>query len=238
MYQKYLAMVDKYRLFPKFQLERHVDTIFGIYLPEILDTHFKEKNNFSSAAIIPEFPISKKILLDEYSKDDARSIDFLVLSDNDDEAIFVEIKTDMRSRNDKQEGDYSKLLNVKFDEVVKKLIKTIQSSKYKTKYVMLINELHKYNIIHIDRQFFKTFIDSGKIFTKYINEIRVVENNRICKMLYIMPIQDDNSKNDCIPFDEIIHNRKIDPDFRKYLEIWKYGVSKTVRDRIAEFYRE
>ena len=47
-------MLDTWRHFPKYQLERRADLYFALFLPDILESHYGVKFN---REVIPEFPL-------------------------------------------------------------------------------------------------------------------------------------------------------------------------------------
>lgn len=53
-----LMQLDEWRHLPAYQLERRVDVLFGMFLPEILQEQGIVPQN-SSVEVIPEFPLHK-----------------------------------------------------------------------------------------------------------------------------------------------------------------------------------
>ena len=57
--ERVLALMDKWRHLPAYQLERRADVLFATFLPEVLK---KERFCTNDLNLIPEFPIKKSIL--------------------------------------------------------------------------------------------------------------------------------------------------------------------------------
>lgn len=130
--------LEKWRNFPKYQLERRLDIFISLYLPEILKKGIDElqyaKIDEIKKNMYPEFPLKK-------TKD--RS------SDNADYAVFIEktiylieLKTDTNSINDKQIKYYNNTLNNKtVEDIFEDIIEIENKSDKYEKYDFLLNEL-------------------------------------------------------------------------------------------------
>jgi len=88
-------LLDQWRHFPAYQLERRADIFFALYLPGIVEHALGVKVD---SRVIPEFPIRK-----QHSRRSTK-VDYLALSDDRSAAFLIELKTEMRSRNRRQDA--------------------------------------------------------------------------------------------------------------------------------------
>jgi len=188
---KYFEMLIDWKKLPAYRFEPRLDSIIGYYLPEIVRDHVKDiykdiNKDINIKGIIPEFPIRKGTILENIFNEEALRVDFLLISENGPNYL-VEIKTDSKSRNDKQDG-YLELAKEKKLKALINGIKSIYSkTKSKDKYEHLIDKLEGLKLIK-------------KIDKKYDNFEFIGENKDI-KILYVQPSQ--NGKDDIIDFKQI-----------------------------------
>lgn len=130
--------LEKWRNFPKYQLERRLDIFISLYLPVILKKKVPELQNVEIDEIkknmYPEFPLKKQ---DDCSSDNADYAAFI------EKTIYlIELKTDTNSINDTQIKYYNYTLNNKTTKDIFEDIIEIEnkSGKYE-KYDFLLNEL-------------------------------------------------------------------------------------------------
>jgi len=94
--------MDAWRHLPKYQLERRSDIFFSLYLPEVLEA----KLGFPiHPQVVPEFPVHKATIYSDHRGDDCCNIDYLALSADGSQPLYVELKTDQASRR-VQQDDY------------------------------------------------------------------------------------------------------------------------------------
>ena len=88
-------LLDRWRHLPAYQLERRADIFFALYLPGIVEHVLGVPVD---PRVIPEFPIRK-----EYSRRSTKA-DYFLLSRDGSSAFLVELKTEMKSRNRRQDA--------------------------------------------------------------------------------------------------------------------------------------
>ena len=104
-YETIFDLMDAWRHFPNYQLERRADLFFSLYLPEVLEA----KLGFPVAAeIVPEFPVRIGTIYPNIPIDKSYKIDYFVLSADTDKGIWsnsrqkecrdVPVKTSICSR--------------------------------------------------------------------------------------------------------------------------------------------
>ncbi|MDM7913262.1 MAG: hypothetical protein QUS09_09210, partial [Methanotrichaceae archaeon] len=94
-----LALIDKYRFLPRFQVERH----FDIYLIPFLATILNQLGHGHYDFILPEFPI-QKCLFSERAKNNWESIsmDYAAFDRDNQRIALIELKTDLESNRESQ----------------------------------------------------------------------------------------------------------------------------------------
>ena len=94
--------MDAWRHLPNYQLERRADLFFSLYLPEVLEA----KLGFAiQPTLIPEFPVRFGSIYPKEATNHSCKIDYLALSENGKQAVFVELKAEGLSRRTKQDAD-------------------------------------------------------------------------------------------------------------------------------------
>ena len=84
---------------PKFQLERAISPLLGIFIKEIINIKF----NVNATLSIPEFPLKKQV------SNQSTNIDWLLIDKKDVKFYFVELKIDKYSFDEEQLKSYVKI---------------------------------------------------------------------------------------------------------------------------------
>mgnify|MGYP001574443557 CR=1 FL=1 len=187
-------MLDKWRLFPAYQLERRADIFFAIYLKQILESDLK----ITVDNILPEFPIRVGSL---YNKENKKSrinlsfkIDYIAFSNKSRKIYFIELKTDVDSKREKQNWYLKTATQVGFIKLLEGLLDIYSATEQKRKYTRYISELQKmawikednnkyfvsskdYNIETIIIQPRKTKKEEFKVIT-FQNIVRILSSNK------------------------------------------------------------
>lgn len=140
--------LDAWRHLPAYQLERRADIFFSLYLAEVLQKKF----DLSEAPIlIPEFPVrygsvrealGRTDLFGEAGENQSFKIDYLAVTKDGRRVFFIELKTDMVSRNDKQDGNMERAVEVASHLLFSGIEKMHEKSNAKQKYLALYSYLH------------------------------------------------------------------------------------------------
>ena len=93
----FFDLFDRWRHYPAYRLEPRVDIYFAFFLPEVLDLHLSPRGTRVDPRLVPEFPIRQR------GTKRSDKADFFALSLDKRHAFLVELKTDVRSLNDRQE---------------------------------------------------------------------------------------------------------------------------------------
>ena len=146
------TLLDDWRGFPAYQLERRADIYFALFLPLVLKNHFDLK---TEPKLIPEFPLQKKTLgTSTGPRDENRSVkvDYAAVSRDDGKVYLIELKTDMASRRDEQDKYLQKASEKKFSKLVGGVYELRKAARgeAKRKYTNLINCLEEIEADKLD----------------------------------------------------------------------------------------
>lgn len=136
-----LDLLKKNKKFPNYQAERRIDIFINHFLVQIIEAF--EGNAKKVTFLCPEFPLLKKLTDKESTREfDSTKLDYLC--HNNEQILFVELKTDESSLKESQADIYfkhSKWSNCLID--LKNLVKDAENkkSKYLPKYKHLQEKL-------------------------------------------------------------------------------------------------
>ncbi len=208
--EKLFDLLDDWRNLPSYQLERRADIFFALHLETIMEKVLVTKID----VIIPEFPLRVGEISDKLPElNKSFKIDYLVYSINSQKVFLIELKTDQRSKREKQDWYLENATKIGVSGLMDGIIKIYGSTNQKVKYNRLVKKLEE------------------------IQWIKVIDNeivNLNCpikpEVIYIQPINDSN-RNDTICFDDIISalsgiNDPLTKRFIKSLEKWKVDTNK------------
>lgn len=155
-------------------------------------------------------------------------IDYLVVGENSNEVIFVELKTDDYSRNNKQDWYLQAAKKERLFKLLEGLKDIFVATKYKGKYCYLFLTLKNIGLINFDPKL-ETLIREMKTETEINAEIKKIEiianekSGQVPEILYIQPSGTDNEIVNFNNVTEIILKKYDDPisiEFAKALNIW------------------
>jgi len=201
-------LLDKWRYFPAYQLERRADIFFALYLKQI----FSSKYGITIDYIIPEFPLRIGEIIDKEINESFK-IDYLCVSQVQQKVYLVELKTDTLSRRSKQDWYLGKAREINTAGLVNGLIKIFKATNQKNKYMNLLHEVEQIGWITIDNQ-------------QIINACEPYD----IQIVYIQPEKHPDDTEEVITFDDIISVLKTNTDdvsgrFIQSLARWKTNPS-------------
>ena len=154
--------LDEWRHLPKYQLERRADIFFALFLTDVLEKHCSTK---FERLVIPEFPLRHGTLETNKGRigpNQSVNVDYAAFSKDYNKVFFIELKTEMDSRTDKQDSYLKKAAELEFKTLVEGvcLIRkhAKQPKKHAKKYERLLELLsevpvdaveHKPQIVYI-----------------------------------------------------------------------------------------
>jgi hypothetical protein len=136
MINELFNLLDKWREYPNYQLERRADIFFAVHLKGLL----KRTLGVTVIDIIPELPIRIGTIYPDIGINKSYKVDYAVFTD-DNKVFLVELKTDDGSTRDSQYRYYYKSIEVGFPKIMEGLLDIFEATDYKSKYLKLINTL-------------------------------------------------------------------------------------------------
>lgn len=138
--------MDRWRHFPNYQLERRADIFFALYLPEVVQA----KVGFPvRAEMIPEFPVRIGTIFPNIQSDKSYKIDYIALSAALDQAVIVELKTEMLSRRVEQDEYLLAARQVGLPGLLAGLLDIFRATNSKRKYFRLLQYLESLDLLQI-----------------------------------------------------------------------------------------
>lgn len=177
--------MDDWRHLPNYQLERRVDLVFSLYLPQAL---FSKTGTEVSETFVPEFPVRIGTIYPDIPIDKSYKIDYVAVSKSGDIAYLVELKTDGASRRAAQDKYLIASKNTGMQRLLEGVLKIFRATKSKRKYYCLLKLLEDMGQLEIPAKL--TAIMKRKSL-KGVNEasrsVRISSKVSRCKILYIQP---------------------------------------------------
>lgn len=133
-------LLDDWRHLPAYQLERRADIFFALYLDKII----KHQTGVEIDYIIPEFPVRVGEISDKHTKiNQSFKIDYLAYAKKEEKVFLIELKTDQRSRRDKQDWYLQRAAEIGISGILKGLQKIYKATNQKAKYKYLLNKIEQ-----------------------------------------------------------------------------------------------
>ena len=139
--ERVLSQLDRWRHLPKYRLEQHVDVLFGMTLPRVIQSKFRTEGKLH---VIPEFPIKTGD-----GTERTFNVDFAVLTHGGDESFLVELKTDSNSIDEEQLRRMKDKGQRQFRCLVNDICDVASASQEKAKYLHLICELERAGVMKV-----------------------------------------------------------------------------------------
>ncbi len=148
----YFNMMSDWKKLPAYKAEPRVDSFLGFFLPEMFSEFFGDR----ILGIIPELPLRlgtlKTSLEGTKYAELSYKVDFYLVGISGIN-YFVEVKTDIGSRRDKQDAYLSQAAEKKMRCIIDGIIRISKVSSYETKYTKLILKLSKLGLLNESLEF-------------------------------------------------------------------------------------
>ena len=141
-----LDLLDLWRHFPKYQLERQAGMFFAMFLPDVLEAHYGIEFN---REVIPEFPLRHGTLGTDVGKigsNQSVNVDYAAFTRDGQKVFFVELKTDANSRRTKQDRYLEKAAGLEFKTLVQGIGLIRKVSPQRRKYDVLLHHLSELGV--------------------------------------------------------------------------------------------
>lgn len=219
-------LLERWRHFPDYQLERRADIFFALYLRPLLEERVKQK---LQDIIIPELPIKRDLVLKRSETPKARThqsvkVDYVLFPADKKDVYFVELKTDMNSRRDLQDSYLKKCEDIRFDTILEGIIEIAKRTEHLRKYVHLLTSLSEAGYLTLPPELAQVLYPKQLPSARaYLGEIKIVPIESKPKVYYIQPEHsgDENS----ISFTEVA----------RFLSRYEDDFSKSFADYLAQW---
>ena len=214
--------LDKWRHFPAFPLEARSEVFFALFLPTVLEAHFKKDDVRIKPQVIPQFPLKHE------DSNQSDKVDFFTLSEDRKKGYLIELKTDMASIREEQECYLKRAGEKSMADVLRDLKEIVQATDEKKKYYYLLNTLSELGLIKIepsDELECMIFPENIRGVKRLIGEICVKEFEWKPEIVYIQPRRcEEDARFHYIYFDEFANIVESQGDmgglFAGYLRKW------------------
>ena len=143
----YFELLKDWKKLPAYKVEPRIDSLIAYFLPGILSDFL----NVKIIGVIPELPIRLGTVKPSHEgstyADRSYKVDFLVIGDNGLNYL-VEVKTDSRSRRDKQDTYLLETKGLGTKEIIEGVIKIAKVSTYTEKYNYLKAKLRECGLLN------------------------------------------------------------------------------------------
>ena len=212
--------MDAWRHLPNYQLERRTDLFFSLYLPQVLET----KLGFPvRSTLVPELPVRIGTIYPHIPINKSFKIDYLALSTDGRQAIFVELKTEGSSRRPAQDRYLTTARDAGLVRLLEGLLDIFRATTAQRKYFCLLERLAEMDLLDIPvalRQIMKRSNLKGA--NEASRSIRVTARVTRHRIVYVQP---NGSGDDIVSF----------KDFRAVVEQYGDPVSQRFAKSLTEW---
>jgi hypothetical protein len=132
-------LLTQWRNLPNYQLERRADIFFAVYLARVLE---QKLGLAIDPILIPEFPLKKDNNL-------SNKVDYLLLARDKSQAFFVELKTEMNSRNAAQDSYLKAAQQLGLSGLLQDFLSLWRASPQKQKYYHMAKRLASLGLLSL-----------------------------------------------------------------------------------------
>lgn len=221
--QEMFNLLDKWRHYPNYQLERRADIFFAIYLRALLETQVKVPLD---EIIIPELPVKRDLILPECPTNRSVKVDYVLFAKDKRTVYFVELKTDLASRREAQDTYLEQCKKIGFTAILNGLKEIFTHTNSKQKYFHLFFGLSQAGFLELPAKLEQAFYsNSGQSLSDLIGQIKVIDHKVEVEIFYIQPKCHSEHKN-CIDFMAVSEfleqfDDEMSKEFSYYLKRWQ-----------------
>lgn len=213
-------LLDKWRYFPAYQLERRSDIFFAIYLKTLISQQYM----FQIDAIIPEFPVRIGTIYTIESNESFK-MDYVAVCQEKKKVFLVELKTDISSVRENQIKYFRRAQKINIKGLIDGLIKIYDATSQKNKYQNLLREVERLGWL---TQTSDGIVNNDKAYE--IDILYILPNKK--QIEHISDLQNDETFK-VLTFDDIIrilkpYHDEVAARFIQSLERWKINPNDVV----------
>ena len=190
--------LDQWRHLPAYALERRADVFFSVYLKGFLE------NALGVALedeILPELPLKHGLVPSDRDSAQSVKVDFALFPKDRERVLFVELKTDLRSRRDRQDEDLLAAQQAGFRRVVEGIREIILHTAAYQKYFHLAWALERLGFLRIPPETTSFLYPKPRQgLTRCLQAIQVMPLNPQIQVLYLQPLASEEPN--CLGFEQ------------------------------------
>ena len=177
--------MDAWRHLPNYQLERRADLFFSLYLSEAL----AEELGFAMGPhIIPEFPVRVGTIYPDTPINKSFKIDYLLLDASAKQAVFVELKTEGRSRRPEQDRYLLAAKEAGLPALLGGILHIFRATTAKRKYFLLLDSLSRMGLLELPSSMREDMQrDRLQGVTRLSDEVKITCDVKTCHIVYVQP---------------------------------------------------
>lgn len=138
--------LDAWRHLPNYQLERRADIFFSLYLSEVLE---KKIGLPVSHELVAEFPVRIGTIYPHIPTDKSYKVDYLAMSADGRQPVFVELKTEGDSRRVSQDNYLAAAANVGLGALLNGVVDIFRVTSSRRKYYTLLLQLQRMSLVEL-----------------------------------------------------------------------------------------
>jgi hypothetical protein len=199
--------LDRWRHLPAYALERRADVFFSVYLKGFVESTLGVP---LEDEILPELPLKHGLVPAEHESAQSVKVDFALFPRDRERVLFVELKTDPRSRRVRQDGELAAARQAGFRRVVEGIREIILHSQAYQKYFHLARTLERLGFLRIPADIADyLYPEPRQGLTRRLRSIEVTPLDPRIEVLYLQPTA--GGEPGCLGFEE----------FAEHLLIWR-----------------
>jgi len=224
------TLLDRWRHFPAYQLERRADVFFAAYLREVLEG---ETSVPLHQIIIPELPIKRDLIWPNHPTSKSVKLDYALFAADLSTAYFIELKTDVGSRRSSQDEYLERAKQLGFKKLVEGIRSIVLATTAHQKYHHLTSALAELGFLSLppDLQDF-LYPQPRPGLTERLRAIVVADINPTIDVRYLQPLSTEGDS--CIDFETFAtyvdcHDDPLSALFARHLRRWTTAAGSSPR---------
>lgn len=191
------ALLDQWRHFPAYQLERRADVFFAVYLHEVMEG---ETGIMLRPTIIPELPLKRDLIWPERPSNQSVKVDYTLFAADLSKVLFVELKTDAASRRDSQDLYLERAQRLGFKRIVEGIREIVLATSAHAKYHHLVRALAELGFLSLPPDLHGLLYPRPRRgLSKRLADIEVADINPVVEIFYVQPLRTDGDR--CVDFE-------------------------------------
>lgn len=190
------GLLDRWRHFPSYQLERRADIFFAVYLREVLAA---EAGVELHTTIIPELPLKRDLIWPDKPTSKSVKVDYALFAEDLSTVYLIELKTDAGSRRAEQDEYLERASEIGFRAIVAGIWEIVLATTAHQKYHHLVAALAELGFLSVpDDLHVHLFPRPRPGLKKRLEAIEVSGRDPLVSVWYVQP--EASAGDRCIDF--------------------------------------